>query len=60
MIAEEPEHGITKTKIHNDPAVAGRNVRAAVPVHPVRGVAERGMLDDAEQVDRHQPRRRRA
>ncbi len=57
VVGGEPEGGVTEPQVQHDPAVADRHIAAAVTVDAVRGVAEPGMLDHAEQVHRHQAQR---
>jgi hypothetical protein len=57
VIGAAAEDGVTEVQAEDDAAIADRQVRAAVAVHAVRAVAELGMLDHAQQVDRNRPGR---
>ena len=51
MVAGQRGHRVTQPHPQDQAAVPGREVGVPIGIHPVRGVAERRMLDDPEHVD---------
>jgi hypothetical protein len=53
VVAVERENRVAERQPEHDAAVTHRNVGVPVGVYPIRAVAEFGMLDRAEEVDRY-------